>query len=237
MRHWTNLHLSCWCKRALAITLVAGAFLSADLAAGNPSSAIDTSGANLLVGGASWFNAQPTYTDSKGNTWAFVRNDSFFGIANLDSYYVSAPVVGSAHTVTPTGNNGALSLAAFTGVLASSPFDQATGVNDSDGGSSIQSVALTPSEDNCLIVAVLYFESGAVSSIDGGFTLLSSAVGGSGTAIAYKVQTTAAAVSPTWTLSTGNSRLDAQLLSFKAAAGGGGASRLWAPTMTSLGAQ
>jgi hypothetical protein len=70
------------------------------------------------------------------------------------------------------------------------------------------------------VLALLYFEAGTVNSINGGFTLLTSAVGGSGTAVAYLVQTTAAAAAPTWTLSTSNTRVVSQLLVFKAAAAG-----------------
>jgi hypothetical protein len=162
-------------------------------------------------------------TDSKSNTWTLIRTDDFFGTAVLKSYYVSAPTVGSGHTFTPATNNGAISVAAFSGVATSSPLDQSNGANDSDGGSTVTSGSITPTVDSCLVVAILYFESGTVTGTPSGFTSLSSAVGGSGTAIAYLVQGSAAAVNSTWTLSTGNTRLNAHIMSFKPGAGGGSA--------------
>lgn len=202
----------------MAITLVPSAFLAADLTAGSASGAIDTSGANLLVGGASYFTAAPTYTDAKGNTWgsAVVHTD-FFSQGNLDSRYVSAPNVGTGETVTPVTNAGALTLAAFQGVKVSAPLDGSnfSGLNTSTGVSTIPSTSVTPSMAGCLIVALLYFESGTVNSISGGFTLLAQVVGGSGAAIAYLVQGAAAATAPSWTMSTGQTRANSHLLVFQ----------------------
>lgn len=200
----------------MSITFVDGT--SADLTVGNPTSAINSTGANLIIGGASWFNAQPGFTDSKGNSYTFIRNDSFFGIANLDSYYKFNPTVGANHTFTPTTNNGALSAAAFSGVDVSGTYDQAVGTTVTST-TTIQSGALTPSAINSLVVALLYFESGT-ASIDSGFTLIDQSVGGSGTAIAYLIQTSAISSNPTWTLSTSNTRMDAQLFTFLPAASG-----------------
>lgn len=206
----------------MAITLVTN--VSQDLTAGSSTSAIDTTGANLLVAGQSYFSSVPTLADSKSNTWTFVQTNNYFGTAFLDSYYVSAPTVGSGHTFQTVTNASAISVGAFAGVATSSPLDGSVG-NTVTGTTTIQAGNITPSVDNCLVVALLYYENDT-PSISAGFTLLSNAVGGSGTAIAYQIQTTATTVNPTWTLSASNTRLDAQLIVFKPASGGGGGNDL-----------
>jgi hypothetical protein len=211
----------------MPIALVAN--LSEDLNAGTASSPIVTTGANLLVVGASWFDTtQPDVHDNvttpsgtnnavlNGGAAAagFIMNTDFFSTANLDSYYVSAPNVGLGHTFTPNTGRGALSVGAWSGIQASSPLDQFNGQGGAGHGDSIQPNSILPTADHCLIVVLVYFETGTVTGITDGFTLLSQAVGGSGTAIAWLQQGTAASLNPTVSFSTSQPRSGCQIFSF-----------------------
>jgi hypothetical protein len=211
----------------MPIALVAN--LSEDLTAGSASSPIVTTGANLLVVGASWYDTtQPDVHDSvttpSGNNNAtlnggssaagFIREDNYFGTANLDSYYVAVPNVGLGHTFTPTLHDAALSVGAWSGILALNPLDQQSGVGGAGFGGTIQPGSITPTDNNCLIVVLAYFESGTVTGISDGLTVISQAVGGSGTAIAWIQQGTAAPINPTVTFSTGQTRSACQIFSF-----------------------
>jgi len=186
--------------------------------------AIDSTGADLLVIGITADNGAATIgtpTDSKSNTWLACTDQSVSSsVAGLR--YAESPTVGSSHTASYTTVNKfpAMALLAFSGAKASSALDQqnrnsGTGTNSRTPGS------ITPSEDNCLIVTVLNFE-GTIAglSIDSGFTIVQSSdflANGEGFAIAYKVQTTAAAVNPTWSWTT-NRPSSAVIASFKSAA-------------------
>lgn len=207
----------------MAITLVSNAYVSKGES--GTTSAIDITGATLLVAAKSWFSTEPTLSLSTSDALTFIRNENFFGVANQSSYYKAAPTI-SASLTGNLDTAGGQSLAAFAGTLTASVLDQSASANTT-GSDTIQPGSLTPSENNCLLVSVLYFESGTVVSIGSGFTLLSSAVNESGSAIAYKVQTTAGAENPLWTCSASQSRINAHLLVFKAATGGGGGGNPW----------
>ena len=107
---------------------------------------------------------------------------------------------------------------AFSGANTSSPFDVENGAN-SLSASSLATGSITPSADNCLVVAGLTFDnnaSGAVS-IDSGMTAISTAYSGGasmGTGLAYKVQSSLAAINPTWNI-TNAAALAASVASFK----------------------
>lgn len=187
--------------------------------------AINTSGATLLTVMVVYYTPGGTATlsDSKSNTWTpltiYTASD---GTGQL--YYCKNPIVGSGHTFTLTDDGGgsdynALAVAAFSGTNTAANADGDVGA----GSASVttqQPGSLTPSLDNGVVVTGLMFvDSSQVgdATINSGFTVTnskSSAVGYS-VALAYKIQTTAAAVNPTWTSPSAANTMIAAMTSFK----------------------
>jgi hypothetical protein len=187
---------------------------------------INTTGATLLLLGVAGFNqsAAWTITDNKGNNTAWA---SGLAVASPTPYtsnnstatlwFVRGGSVGSGHTFTVTavaGGGGAQSIyaAAFSGGNVS-PLDQ---VNRSSAGPVTTNGpgSITPTTANQLVVAVLGLNSssailGSSIAIDSGYTITDAADTGASTifggALAYKIQTSALATSPTWTWSLGAS--------------------------------
>lgn len=195
---------------------------------GGTSSAIDTTGANLLVVAYSHVaGATPTLSDSKGNTWSSVAVSVGGADWDLRLYYSVPSSVGSGHTFTVAAGGAevqaSVSVQAWAGA-ATTPLDQ-TNNNYAGTGSdtSVQPGSVTPSEANELVVTALenrFDSSDSSRSINSGFTIS----GQSGNhdnsaslALAYLVQTSAAAVNPTWSWSSGGTA-NAVIGTFKASA-------------------
>lgn len=181
----------------------------------------DITGATLVVviGSVTQGNAIAV-SDSQGNT-------PFLGLTLRNGatvrgqlWYFINPSTSATYTVTVSGSGGgtpfaACAYAAFSGTHASSPFDQENGSTTGATGN------ITPSEDNCLVIAGAAQSGGTISTQSGLATLLY-AVGEAGSAwgvsLAYTIQTTAAAAGCTF--SNGTSYASC-IASFKAAAAGG----------------
>lgn len=172
-------------------------------------SAIDTTGAKFLVISASYSTAAPTITDSKSNTWTALTAQTTVGSGINRLYYVANPTVGTNHTFTNTGNVPSISVMAFSNVILSSPFD----VEGGGVGNTVTSKAtgsITPSLNNELVITGLQIDGSLTTDyvVDSGFTA-NTYVGGAGgihvgCGMAYKIQTTAAAVNPTWSGTSAN---------------------------------
>lgn len=171
--------------------------------------AIDTTGADLLVITAPFYDNTPTnalgVTDNRGNTWslAFTRLGSP-PQAQLSILYSKPTSVGPGHTFSKAGPVAmwSLSVGAFSG-SAANPMDQFVGANGAGTGT------LTPSAANCLVVAGLY-ANGDATAITGlyadTFTLMLVAPYGSGShpggGLGYAIQKAAAPIGATWTVPT-----------------------------------
>lgn len=208
---------------------MAYSYIASDIAGDTNSpttSAIDSTGGDLLVLAWAQDNANTTRatpSDSKSNTYVGMTQKNFSASA-ASMFYVASPTVGSGHTAsyTQSGAYPTIALLAFSGAHAT-PLDQES--TNSGSGTSLQPGSITPTEDNCLIVCILAHEGATSISIDSGFTIVESLpfLGpAEGLAVAYKIQTTAAAVNPTWSWS-GSTNAGSCIASFKAAGGGGGA--------------
>lgn len=190
-------------------------------------SAIDTTGADLIIVSAGWFgNVSPfNITDSKGNSWTALTQQTEGSGVRARLWYVQNPTVGSGHTFTTDMSGGvgypSIDVTAWSGSV-STPFDVENG--NTGNASTIQPGSITPSVDNCLVVTGLSFDnnSGGAVSIDSGFTIAETVAYESthheGSALAYKIQTTAGAVNPTWNITT-SAPIAATIAAFKAAAG------------------
>lgn len=207
------------------ISLVASAKQGGN-ADSNTTSAIDTTGAALLVAYVPYVNSgSPTVavSDSKGNTWTALTAQTT-GIVTGKMYYVANPSVGSGHTFTQTNSApGVYSgiVAASFSLVANAAADNSTGSAVAAGaGTTIQPGSITPSVNDCvLITGVGYFDqpSARICSVDSGFTIVETLTDALTICIgvAYKVQTTAAAVNPTWTVPVNSNGVMTTMAAFK----------------------
>ena len=191
------------------------------------SSAIDTTGANLLIAVVSGFNAEideSVFSDNKSNTF-FVISDTT-GNASSKVFGCFNPTVGIGHTVSYSKSSSypQVGLYSFSGVDAPNfVFSQ----NDSASRSSVTVGSVEATKNNSLFFLSVTSGPYTLSSVTGGFTTLTN-VGGVGAAYmglhtAYKIQSAAGAENPTVTMS-GSGDLSATMSTFlEATSGGGGA--------------
>jgi hypothetical protein len=184
---------------APAVALISSVADSGETDASVTTPAINTTGATLLVVMVSSATTSPTLSDSKSNSWNALNIATSAGGQKGQLYYASSPTVGAGHTFTAAGVNTfpAVAVLAFSNVKLVSPFDQQNTSNTSQPGS------ITPSQSNEVIVTGLHVSNLSVPpSIDSGFSVpvYSLHAGGVsyGVAISYLVQTSAAAINPTW---------------------------------------
>lgn len=188
----------------MAIALIAHTGVAGS-ASGGTTTAINTSGANLIVVSISSYTAYSTLTDSNGNTWTAL-NGYFNSSAFVKLYYCYAPTVGASHTFTAAGatNYPAICVSAFSGA-ATSPFDVQNGSATGSPGS------ITPSASNGLVITASVAQAPGTPTIDSGMTItdvISYSSGISmGGAMAYIIQTAATAISPTWSTPAGSSAI------------------------------
>jgi hypothetical protein len=180
---------------------------------GFTSGAYDTSGANFIVVAVQWLTggSAPTLADSKGNSWTPLTQYGT-GPSWTRLFYAQNASCGAGHTFTLSATGfgyPTLVMAAFSGVNASA-FDVENGAVNGGGGSTLQPGIVTPGVDNCLVVSSFCFNQGGDygPGVDSGFSILDTLPsGGAPGSLACLVQTTAAAVNPTWTLSSGVQRV------------------------------
>ena len=214
-------------KPSLAYALISNiAAGSSDAGASVTTAGIDTTGATLLglILGSYGLVGLPTISDSKSNTWNQRTRYNSNNYSSVTLYWSVPSSVGSSHTFTASGAGTFPSIAvtAWSGGHASAPYDVengATGV----GVSTLATGSITPSENNCLVIAGLCLGQAETETIDSGMTISDSINFASGqhfgVAQAYIVQTTAAAINPTWGALNGQT-VAADIASFKAAAAG-----------------
>lgn len=189
-------------------------------AADTSSTPINTTGATFLIMTVAWYtpSGEPTIADSYTNTWELgLTTYNVIGAINLKIYYCKNPIVGSGHTFSATKGAmfGSLVVAAFSGGDITSPFDVENGT-----GNSSSPGAITPNQDNELVITGLGYFPNNNQSINGGFTVIDYVNSGSGNydaAMAYLIQTSAASANPSW---TGSTFPVANIASFKVAATG-----------------
>lgn len=201
----------------MAIALVRSAAIPGS-AVGGTSAPVDTTGANLLVVSAAWFTADTPPTDSFSNVWTEAIAESAGGFG-LGIYYALNPTVGANHTFSLSGQFASGSMQAFSGVLA-----VGTSVGNATGsGSSAQPGSLTPASNGTLLVAAIS-ENAAPTDlsvvVNSSFTLTTQQPFTSGqffgSAAAYLVQGTAAAVNPTFSWTGSASQVNAAMVQFSA---------------------
>jgi hypothetical protein len=207
------------------------AYVASVSAAGTAtSSAINTTGATLLVASVSGYSGDAlAISDSYSNTWTKLTTTTYSGQSEESLFYVANPTVGAGHTF-QIANSGtysyhALSVIAFSGVTATSPYDSTAGQGSGTGSAFPVAVgSITPTNNGSVVIVGMGFEGGISGvSVDGGFTVPTQTPGSSSysSAIAYLIQTTAAAAGPNITGSgeSGNLACAASSAAFIAASG------------------
>lgn len=168
--------------------------------------AIDTTGANFLIAVvADYPGSDPAViSDSKSNTWTEIHVDS--QALRIKVYMATSPTVGSGHTFTASGveSYNAISVAAFSGVMAGA--DPTDGENSAGNflATSGEPGSVTPTVNNDLLVVIGGTDLETLPySIDDGFTMDEQnepdLFASYGSLIAHKIQTSAGAENPTVT--------------------------------------
>ncbi len=137
--------------------------------AGVTTSGIDTTGAKLIVAMISGLNGTATFSDSKGNTWT---RDSFAFVPQV--YWCFNPITDAAHTfaVAGTGEFATVGVVAYS-CTGTPTLDQSNHHTTTGPTASISPGSVTPTTTNQVLVGC-YWDLGAYSSIDSGFTTLES---------------------------------------------------------------
>jgi hypothetical protein len=191
--------------------------------ASTPSSAINTTGANLIVLVVARAGSSAP-TDSKSNTWASAMSSPGPVGQTVDLYYCFTPTVGSGHTFQCADTFSAGAVLAFSNALAS-PLDQTLIDSAERTPPTAAGSSLTPTQNNEIVIAAFggYPADGTIG-INGGFSTPVAVPGTGGLsygcAISYLIQTTAASANPTWTDAGGSGDIRILMASFKASAGG-----------------
>lgn len=186
--------------------------------------AIDTSGANLIVVTTGYNGAvtSSALSDSKGNTWTFLT--AYTSTWGVGVWYCLSPTVGSGHTFSIAAGFPSICVTAWSGAAASSVLDQQTGTAYTSQTSQATG-SLTPANANSLVIASWAGGDGATGplTINGGFTISDQQLGPAGVSEssgqAYLIQTSIAAANPTWASFSSTSG-GVILASFNAAASG-----------------
>lgn len=201
---------------------------------GGVSSAINTTGANLLVVSTAYYGGGviPAVSDSKTNTWTPLTEHGAGGgvLSGSRIYYCLNPTVGTGHTFTITSSGGSPSavIYAFSGVLSFQTQGGATGT-----GTTIASGSMTPSGNGALVISgVCEWVNPSTDTIaPAGFTVTEvpgvNGVTMEGSA-AWQVQSVAASINPTWSFSVSHTHLavsSAVFLPVSANGGGGGSTK------------
>lgn len=188
---------------ALVASAIAGASpTSSDNAV---TTAIDTTGASLIVVGINYFlgAGSATLSDSKGNTWTALTLVSE-STANGRLYYCVNPTVGSGHTFTLTASGAVRASVAAMAFSNAGAFDQES--SSHAVAETRQPGSLTPSSSDSLFVTMLASQSNGGDSINAGFTLsetIADTASHLSLSVAYLVQESPAAVNPTWATNLG----------------------------------
>jgi hypothetical protein len=191
---------------------------------GGTSTAINTTGADLLVVSISYYTGGTltSLTDSTGGTWvqivaasANIRGAVLYYLKNAGAGHTS-----STHTITVAGTGifAGTDFAAFSGSDLTAPLDQSSSANGTTTPGTPGSI--TPTVNNELVISSVAVGVGT-PSVGSGMALLEAYADGTnvGGGMAYLIQTSAAAINPSWSYTSGDNGVT--VASFKVSTGGG----------------
>ncbi len=168
----------------------------------------NTVGATLIVIAAHSYQNTTDVGDTKHNTWT-AKTLRGLTQAQVQFFYCVNPTTDSAQVFTNigTGNFPGISVMSFTG-NAASPFDVEDWDFTSSTATTRQGNSITPSQDGALVISATTSGLNTFTfTIDSGMGTPDQSVDAANLnyAMSYKVQSTAAAINPTWTISAGGS--------------------------------
>lgn len=172
-------------------------------ASGGTTSAIDTTGATLLMVGLGWYpGGTPNLTDSKGNTWTRLIQVGVGGGSVLDTFYVLNPTVGSGHTFSSTSTDSSIVVAAFSNITA---FQTSSSVAVQT--TTAQPGPITASGSSLSVTTMGGSTVTTLASIDSSYSIPTGcnqvASGVVATALAYLELPSGGTTNPIWTTQTG----------------------------------
>lgn len=192
-----------------------------------PSPGVNTTGSTLLLVNQCWFGSgNNAPSDTYSNTWTATTVENG-GIDNVWWYaFPTSGQVGTGHIFTCNDPNAAAQILAFSGTLQIG-IDQYAGGSLAGPSATFQPGSVTPSANGALIVSGLTWNTWADgATVDSGFTIgpFNTINGGYlfGSYSGYLIQSTAAAVNPTWTTDSTTTQYAGSNVVFLGTGGGGG---------------
>lgn len=172
---------------------------------GATTSAISTAGASLIVLAISPY--QPglggtTVSDNLGNTWTPLTARNSGANVAVQLFYCLNPTTSGSHTFTVAGAStwASIAVSAWSGVAS---YNKQNGAANGASGTTIQPGSVTPDANGALLITAAASSVAGAFSINSSFTISNqrqySAAVNMGIALAHRIQTTAAALNPTWT--------------------------------------
>ena len=190
----------------MTITHVASGANASNTSGVTVSVTVATTGAKLIVVTASWLLnlGTPTLSDNQGNTWTGLTERAISGGVKVRCFYCINPTVNASHVFTLGGASvtyPSICVSAFNGDAFF--YGSETGATVTSAATTGQPGSLTPSLNGALLVTGKTVSVAGSNTINSGYTIgaqqtfVNAAAAGS--TLGYLVQTTAAAVNPTWT--------------------------------------
>ncbi len=190
----------------------------------------------LVIQGGS--GAPPSFSDNQSNSYTMFMDQPQSAASDHLSggggvvimYYVKNPTTSATHTFSDSqgGQYFNIMWATFSGIdVTGDPIDNHLSTTTASGSNTVLPVGpISNTSGELIITGVGSFAQSAALSIDSSFTILedgafigSTSYGGG---LAYKIGT-GASETPTWTFDANQPWFNAMIATFKAAAGGGGA--------------
>jgi hypothetical protein len=189
---------------------------------GTHTTGLDSTGSSLIVMVTGGFGSITNPTDSKGNTWTKLTQQSTSGDdPDAAIYYCANPTVGTNHTFDDTASYQPICVAGFSGISLVSPFDQQNGAVGTVLTSK-QPGSVTPQQGGELIISALMWNGNGVTNVavDSSLAItntVSYSTGATyGASLAWYATAAASAYNPTWSWSTNTAKVAAMIATFKA---------------------
>jgi hypothetical protein len=175
---------------------------------------IDTTGADLIVVSTNVDTGDClgnfSISDNKSNTWTQVASNHSVSLITV-MWYSHNPTVGAGHTFSVACNAalaGVITIQAWSGSVVGTVSDQANSATTA-GATSLNTGSITPSQNNSLIVSACGVNGGTnTCSVNSGLTISDGIAFSGGVhyggALAYLVQSPAAAINPLWSWAASN---------------------------------
>lgn len=189
-----------------------------------PNVAISTVGDSLLVACVIGDGGQGTgqnVSDNRNTGWTRVATPQILGTTHIELWYDLITSANASTTITYSGNFSYIAVASFAGTATSSVTDGSAIGDTAAFSTSIQPGPITPSQANGLLVSCFGADFvGGTPVVNGSFTITNSInTSNDQGALAYLIQTSAAAANPTWSgYSTTSSMANMQAFKDTAAA-------------------